>query len=316
MVVICAICGADITITKTRYNKSKTKEFTCSRECRSKLTILNNLNCECEICGKKFHRKKSQLEKIKNPTCSTKCSARLKSKIYSGEGNPNFNNTGESNPLYKGERIYQRDGYILTWVGHDHPFARQGRIREHRLIAERELMEDWQSVEVNGVKYLSPEFEVHHINHKKDDNRVENLMIVTKDEHMRIHQEDRHKDGIYRVMKPCPICGEEFDVNDYYRLNNKKTCSDKCLQIYEERNKVQLKQERRCLACDKRLPSATNQKTCSLECSYKLRGLSPKQEVKCESCGKLFKAKPSRINKVKKLFCSRECYYSFKRNSK
>ena len=82
-------------------------------------------------------------------------------------------------------------GYITTWNGYikvkapkDHPYKdRKGYIMEHRLVIERQI-----------GKYLEPEQEVHHLDGDKTNNKIENLLVVSKTEHRRIHlQNSIHK---------------------------------------------------------------------------------------------------------------------------
>ena len=76
--------------------------------------------------------------------------------------------TAENSRLWKGGR-YIVNGYVYL--------SNSGReVREHRHIMEIEL----------GRKLKSSEI-VHHINHNKLDNRLENLMVVTRAEHVRLH---------------------------------------------------------------------------------------------------------------------------------
>ena len=112
--------------------------------------------------------------------------------IYLGENNPNYGNTGSNNPLYIGkpERI-NTHGYKLIRLpeGETHPFAIDKEwIREHRYIAEKELMVDQQSIEIDGNKYLNPDLHVHHKDLDKLNNEPSNLLILSPTEHMKVHK--------------------------------------------------------------------------------------------------------------------------------
>ena len=68
-------------------------------------------------------------------------------------------------------------GRRRIYVGRDHPMAQsKGYVLEHRLV-------------MAGVlgRFLLPEENVHHINGDHGDNRSENLLVVTRSEHMQIH---------------------------------------------------------------------------------------------------------------------------------
>lgn len=184
----CAYCGKDVEI----YHKKRLelKNVFCSRECLAKYRKSLNLNMVCPVCGTRFHLKGSRISKIHDNCCSYKCMGEYRKTKYFGEGNPNYGNTGTNNPLFSGDRILHC-GYYWVYAP-DHPFCVDGgRIGEHRLIAEKYLMKDEQSIEIDGVKYLNPIYDVHHIDGNKLNNNIDNLMIVTRSEHAKIHAQEK-----------------------------------------------------------------------------------------------------------------------------
>ena len=71
-------------------------------------------------------------------------------------------------------------GYILAYVPH-HPHAhKDGYVMLHTVIMERSL-----------GRYLEPNEVVHHVNHDRKDNRIENLRLMTKKEHCSMHMKER-----------------------------------------------------------------------------------------------------------------------------
>lgn len=110
-----------------------------------------------------------------------------------GESNHRFGVTPHN---FKGRQIHS-EGYVLLFAP-DHPFAIAGKksVMEHRLVLETHLRATDPGspylVEVDGVLYLRPEIEVHHRDHDKANNVVENLQPLTKQEHARLHQAERN----------------------------------------------------------------------------------------------------------------------------
>lgn len=77
---------------------------------------------------------------------------------------------------WKGGRRKVKGGYVDVYMP-DHPMAKtNGYVAEHRLVAS----------EVVG-RVLDKSEEVHHIYGNKDDNRPENLAVVSKGKHQRLH---------------------------------------------------------------------------------------------------------------------------------
>ena len=88
---------------------------------------------------------------------------------------------GKEHPNYKNGYWINKSGYKV--IQYQNQIKRVSvRIFEHRLVMEkclRRRLEDWECV--------------HHINGDKLDNRVENLLVVDRSEHTKLH----HDGGLY-----------------------------------------------------------------------------------------------------------------------
>ena len=79
---------------------------------------------------------------------------------------------GPKSPTWKGGKQHNSHGYILIKMP-EHPYAgKQGYVMEHRIVMEQKL-----------GRYLLPSEYVHHINGIRDDNREENLKLVSRADH-------------------------------------------------------------------------------------------------------------------------------------
>lgn len=82
-------------------------------------------------------------------------------------------------PEPRGWYVHTR-GYVMR-KAEGHPKAdRYGFVQEHRLVMEAYL-----------GRYLCEDEVVHHINHDRADNRIENLQVMTKHEHCVFHAKQR-----------------------------------------------------------------------------------------------------------------------------
>lgn len=137
--IVCPVCGNIV----MRY-PSQEHLKTCSKKCGSIIRHINFVEKsqrECALCGKFFVPKHS---KSKGLFCSYRCA-------------------GE----YRRKPFVLRKGYKYLLLP-NHPNAtRQGYFAEHRYVVERDIGRRLDRSEI-----------IHHINHNKSDNRIENLMIL------------------------------------------------------------------------------------------------------------------------------------------
>lgn len=188
-IIKCDNCGKDVEIKhKSRLNR---KNIFCSKKCEGQYRTI--LNCKCEVCGKLFHRKPSYITKTKHLTCSKECNNKLRKVTYKGINNPQYGLKGQLNASWKSDKKITSYGYVKIRCL-DHPFQDcDGFVFEHRLIAEKYLLTEENSVLINGKRYLKQTYSVHHIDENKLNNDVRNLKIMTKSEHMSYHSKKRKK---------------------------------------------------------------------------------------------------------------------------
>ena len=158
------------------------------------------LELKCDHCGKTFGRRKGQ--ESPRSFCSRECYWRseYRTQLVANQNRKRNPDAQETRPcvncarpvtryVSSGQREFfcSRDcrwgsrkkphlrqrtssGYILVYVGRDHPNAtRTGHILEHRKVMQDML-----------GRALLPHENVHHINGVKDDNRPENLELWSR----------------------------------------------------------------------------------------------------------------------------------------
>lgn len=132
-----------------------------SRYCAECISITLN----CEECGQPFEQRRATRQRHRARFCSRTCAG-------AGKGHAQLNpRRGPANNRYNGGLCFDRakrrwvicctDGTLMAF---------------YRGVMEAELGRPLRSDEI-----------VHHINGDSSDDRIENLMLVTRSEHMKMH---------------------------------------------------------------------------------------------------------------------------------
>jgi len=126
----------------------------------------------CDICGKLRWVRLARFNKSESKICRT-----CRAKTLPRDLRPR----GSNSHRWKGGR-WQTLGYIKLFLPRDdffYPMAKKaGKVFEHRLIMARDL-----------GRCLARREIVHHKNGIRDDNRLNNLIIMSTSEHKLLHRE-------------------------------------------------------------------------------------------------------------------------------
>lgn len=183
----CETCGKEIKVWNWQL-KRKWGRY-CSKKCAGKRhrgeTERHRRGTEkryCKVCKAEFWVQQARIKKRQGIYCSKSC--RAKDLTPEQEGIRNWN--------WKGGKWFDKtNGYVFVWtpekvkIGKKEPRIRHRYLPEHRLVMEKYL-----------ERKLNPWEFIHHKNGIKNDNRLENLELMTK----RVHQG--------KVL--CPYCNKEF----------------------------------------------------------------------------------------------------------
>ncbi len=115
------------------------------------------------------------------------------------------------------QKIVKKGEYLYAVVpGHPRATSRN-YVLHHRVVMENHL-----------GRLLEPDEVVHHINHDKHDNRIENLEVMTHVEHSLHHV----KRGRTMVDLICAFCSKEFKREKAQVKPGNTMCSRRCNGLY------------------------------------------------------------------------------------
>lgn len=182
--LVCCICGEKFKVPPSRAHKATTCSHKCSVVYRAQGLMRDKVEFRCPECGVTFFEHKSRAGWRR--FCSNEC--RNKSAEYREDISDRTQ--GEHNAMWKGGVTERLDGYLYENCC-EHPFASNGYVLQHRLVAERYLLKNNPLspclVAAGENLYLDPKLVVHHKNFDRKDNRIENLQIMTNGDHQRLH---------------------------------------------------------------------------------------------------------------------------------
>lgn len=125
-------------------------------------------------------------------------------------------NSGDKNPAWNGGKFIDCDGYVKIYAPDHHRAVTQCHVYEHIIVAEKLVGHP-----------ITKDYQVHHINGVKHDNRPENLRVMSITEHHSHHAAVHHLDGgrtinggtVVIIPKTSPIVSiEDGGVTDVYDI--------------------------------------------------------------------------------------------------
>lgn len=97
--------------------------------------------------------------------------------------------------------VHKNNGYVTVYYP-EHPQAKNKRVLEHRLVAEKKI-----------GRHLRKNEQVHHVNGIRDDNRPENLVVCKNHAaHKELHRKHPH---VVKANLPLPTRVGEVVILDY-----------------------------------------------------------------------------------------------------
>jgi hypothetical protein len=218
---ICKYCGNNI---YAKYSDNiagvKEKQF-CNSSCACtynnyirKRNIIEKPHCS--VCGKQVSKNRTRCIACANKEIKT---INKKNKEELKEiGIQEF----EKTHCWNIQKTARKSGYLYAVVK-EHPKANEhGYVLLHRVIMENEI-----------GRILNDDEVVHHINFDVQDNRPENLIVLSKSDHNNLHAKLKYPRGPEMVELVCRCCGATFTrlarvVKRDQKLHKNVYCSKTC----------------------------------------------------------------------------------------
>ena len=145
--------------------------------------VAKRLNCSAGHVHKLIHSYNIPTHRILPPKSKEECeriSRMHKGKVLSDETKRKISEAKKIKG--PGHSKLKNDGYVRVYYP-EHPNAsKDGYVLEHHLVMEKHI-----------GRYIRKDEVVHHKNHIRNDNRLENLELMTFKEHASLHMKERHE---------------------------------------------------------------------------------------------------------------------------
>lgn len=156
-------------------------------------------NTECTNCGKDFHMKESRKLRGKRPMgffCSINCSSEYRKEYFKGENNHQYGLIGDLNASFKGDftkKTNHKNVDLFKYVGEKYPKNVKGRVLYHRYLVQENyklFKIDYFDL-IDGKYILKDSIDVHHKDKNHNNNDLENLELLTRSEHTKLHNKEK-----------------------------------------------------------------------------------------------------------------------------
>lgn len=181
-------CGNTIIATRNHLITGCAKSCGCLHQEQMRNLIITL----CDYCGKEIRMKHYRYARSVHHYCCKKCHKLHKRETFTESNNHQYGLKGPANASFKGKMIVRNNHHLkekMVYVGEWYIKSQNGRVKEHRYLVEKNhlLFDPKLFREIKGWFYLRPGIEVHHIDFNHDNNQLDNLQPLTKEEHCRIH---------------------------------------------------------------------------------------------------------------------------------
>jgi len=175
--VTCEICGKQDCVTPGRAKTYKTCSIVCRTE-RSSRILSKRVDVLCKVCGAKIPTKPSRVHKV-SYCSSAECDKIFRSRLMSGEGNHQWGLLADKNSSWKGGLLFKNKYWYVYYP--DHPTRPSDKyVKRCRLVVEASL-----------GRTLTSDEHVHHIDENTHNDSIENLMVLSLTEHVKLHNANK-----------------------------------------------------------------------------------------------------------------------------